>query len=133
METPWGQPDMITELGDGIKWVSTPSHGGCYMPPEKNKNIPDPLRHENGFYEEDCAWSKAAFFYPEYFRESYDQNYNKIISTPEEVKERARKLIVDFFPFEWEEYTGSPILAGESRLKEEWIKKRVKAGEIKGW
>ena len=40
MNTPWGREDTIQHLTDGLIAVSTPSHGGIYVPPEQRHRIP---------------------------------------------------------------------------------------------
>lgn len=67
MNTPWGKADRVQELGRGILFVTTPSHGGYFVPPELNGFIP--LAHRlatwrgqgmDGWYEEDCDWCIVA-------------------------------------------------------------------------
>ena len=36
--TPWGKPNSIDDLGGGFKFVTTPSHEGLYIPPEKQSD-----------------------------------------------------------------------------------------------
>ena len=71
MNTPWGQSDGIEPLADGILFVTTPSHGGFYVPPELVKNMPykyldATFRRQgfNGFFEEDCDWALVALAFP---------------------------------------------------------------------
>jgi len=57
MSTPWGQADYVTQLFPGVGIVGTPRHGGVKVCAELNKRIPEALRAEGGWYEEDCAYS----------------------------------------------------------------------------
>lgn len=75
--TPWGVADRVELVGDsGIVFVSTPSHGGYWVPPSLDVEI-DPLYRAwgqrwaaEGWYEEDCCAAAVAvclsrFFSPE--------------------------------------------------------------------
>jgi len=57
MRTPWGMSDHVVDYGNGIKFYGTPSHGGFKIPKKLNNQIPEYMRNENGWYEEDCEWS----------------------------------------------------------------------------
>ena len=69
MLTPWGQADHVTHLPHGIVSVSTPSHGGYYVPPEAREKMPEAARVspflKNGWYEEDCDWAIVVLSFPE--------------------------------------------------------------------
>ena len=62
--SPWGTIDLVTYLGDeGAAFVSTPSHGGIYLPFLLAKKMPAPLvdasfLKTDTWWEEDCdaAW-----------------------------------------------------------------------------
>lgn len=72
--TPWGAADHSEQIAPGIHWHSTPSHGGFYLSPDKNKLVPLNVRRATfngqglrGWYEEDCDWSVVVRFFPEHF------------------------------------------------------------------
>jgi hypothetical protein len=78
MNTPWGKADTVTEIGDvgGLKIlsVSTPTHGGIYVPEELCHPIPSRERlwakRWSGsicWYEEDCCWAAVAVAFPQFF------------------------------------------------------------------
>lgn len=52
--TPWGSADFVRHDAPGIVSVSTPSHGGIGLSPERNAEIHKAWRNANGWYEEDC-------------------------------------------------------------------------------
>ena len=57
MHTPWGWPQDITELAEGIWRVSTAGHGGLKLSRERWEELPDVVRDTfiNPTYaEEDC-------------------------------------------------------------------------------
>ena len=58
--TPWGPAETTDEVAPGITFYTTASHGGYYLSPERNAEIPLGLRMETfcklgleGWYEED--------------------------------------------------------------------------------
>lgn len=55
-KTPWGISDYTTKIAPGIISYSTPSHGGIHLSPTRLKEMPEVLRLESGWYEEDCDW-----------------------------------------------------------------------------
>jgi hypothetical protein len=76
MWTPWGYADYVEDVGMGIKWVNTPSHGGYYVPSKLLSRI-DPAgrryakqwsRSEN-WYEEDVGWAWVWVAFPELFKD----------------------------------------------------------------
>lgn len=72
--TPWGTSDRVTVIAPGIKFVSTPSHGGFYLAPERNAAVPIALRMATfgkkgmaGWYEEDCDAHLVPALFPQHF------------------------------------------------------------------
>jgi len=58
--TPWGQVQEARTIAPGISVLSTASHGGIYLSPEFNDQVPDQVKQQTfnclgfqGFYEED--------------------------------------------------------------------------------
>ena len=56
--SPWGQIDYAEELLPGMWQVSTPSHGGIWLSPERMADVPKPMRdarfmQEGNWFEED--------------------------------------------------------------------------------
>jgi hypothetical protein len=75
--TPWGRADHVTQISDGrttIIDVSTPSHGGYFVPKKYLVRI-DPAHRayalkwsgSEQWYEEDCAWAAVVVAFPELF------------------------------------------------------------------
>jgi hypothetical protein len=78
-ETPWGRPDSVTKLAEGIYAVSTPSHGGIYLDEKANALMPMQWQLGtfrqlgcHGWYEEDCDWSLVAIIHPYAFTEQQE-------------------------------------------------------------
>ena len=76
--TPWGRADHARAVGtingQTIYTVSTPSHGGYYVPSALLNRIPPDhqarAQQWSGspqWYEEDCEWASVAVAFPEYF------------------------------------------------------------------
>ena len=60
MHTPWGPPQDIEELAEGVWRVSTASHGGLKLSRERWNSLPDCVRDAMftpTFAEEDCEES----------------------------------------------------------------------------
>jgi hypothetical protein len=72
-ETPWGHPDTIEHIAEGITWYSTPSHGGYHLSPERLQAMPEYLRNcsftKDQWFEEDCSWCAVVLAFPAHFRE----------------------------------------------------------------
>jgi len=94
MQTPWGTADTVKKLDDGIVHVTTPSHGGVFIPPKMLKQIPGPffagkgfaLQRCEGWFEEDCDMSIAIAFFPEHFRRAnlfgdFDKTYKTAVQS----------------------------------------------------
>ena len=72
--TPWGIADHYENIGQGIFVVSTPSHGGYFVPDCMLHNIPDEHQRwaeqwsgSRQWYEEDCCWAAVALAFPDRF------------------------------------------------------------------
>jgi len=70
--TPWGAPEEIKQIAPGIIWYETPSHGGFWLSPERNAQVPLRDRQESfcqngmlGWYEEDCDAEIVRRTFPE--------------------------------------------------------------------
>lgn len=67
LTSPWGIPDIVTNLAPGLHWVTTPSHGGYLILQSMAIRLLPPCAIDHGFlgipcgayygFEEDCAWS----------------------------------------------------------------------------
>lgn len=78
MNTPWGQADHVKPIGvQGILSVSTPSHGGIYLPDELLARMPAKLRGSNSYsgcknwFEEDVEWAIPVLAFPGEFSPEY--------------------------------------------------------------
>lgn len=74
MQTPWGKADSVVTLSNGIRRVSTPSHGGYWVPAKLLPLVPAQFQAYAAkwsgspqWYEEDCAWACVAVTFPDVF------------------------------------------------------------------
>lgn len=71
MYTPWGDSQFVETIAEGIMRVSTASHGGFVLSPERLKAMPERFklnRYGTGrFFEEDCEWALVVLAFPEEF------------------------------------------------------------------
>lgn len=56
-ETIWGEPIQADQVLPGIWLVTTPSHGGLVLSDQRQEEMPEALKLDERFYEEDCDWS----------------------------------------------------------------------------
>lgn len=108
--TPWGEPQHIEETAPGIVQVSTASHGGIKLSPERNGMIPPALRNPSGWYEEDAESHIVAMVHPEGFV------YNRQ-GDMEVIRAEAVTSVKDWFPDKYEKATGETIPVSESYMK----------------
>jgi hypothetical protein len=54
MPTPWGTAQTASILAPGIGMVTTAGHGGVKLSRDRQAKIPDYMRCEGAWYEEDC-------------------------------------------------------------------------------
>ena len=88
MKTPWGMSDSQKEIGMGIICITTPSHGGYFVPNETQKLMKEEVRNVSTFagrsnsgvwYEEDCDWALVCYSFPDLFpKEAYSHALNTI-------------------------------------------------------
>ena len=103
--TPWGEPQSVEEVAEGITFVSTASHGGYHLSPEKNQVVNEIWRRQDNWYEEDCDWAIVAITFPEFF-------------TKEDVS-NARRTAINWLPDEYMAVTGKKIAIAESKTLSE--------------
>jgi len=115
--SPWGAIQDKRELAPGIWTVSTASHGGIKLSRERNAGMPDYMRNEGGWYEEDCEWAKAAVVYPIGF-----QRVIKIEGKPDRTEfEIAMDTLRNWHPDQYEQFTGIMLERGQSTVRDDRI------------
>jgi len=105
MRTPWGTSDSVREIAPGIKFYGTPSHGGIKLDKKLNAQVPEYMRAEDGWYEEDLDWALVALVFPDAF--------------PEKERKAAEHTIKNWYPDIWEQFYGRTLARGESMKRDE--------------
>lgn len=108
MFTPWGESQSVEEIAEGITEVSTASHGGILLSPERrevlDKCFPTFTPFAGGnWFEEDEDWAFPVAVFPELFSEfrvycavKYITSYAKdsrIRKPQKELKDNCKKAI----------------------------------------
>ena len=75
VNTPWGKPDVWSNVAEGIATYSTPSHGGYWLSRERMLQMPANLRQcsftRDNWFEEDCSWCAVVLAFPQYFEDAH--------------------------------------------------------------
>ncbi|WP_411373268.1 DUF7007 domain-containing protein [Arthrobacter sp. MPF02] len=90
--TPWGKAQGTSMMAPGIDAVWTSGHGGIKLSPERAEEVDPAWREPADWYEQDCAWSKAAI--------THHQDLN-----PADVK-NAHTTARRYYPDEYEAIVG---------------------------
>jgi hypothetical protein len=115
MSSPWGAIQTRKKLAAGIWSVSTAGHGGIKLSRERNASMPDYMRSEGGWYEEDCQWSIAAVVFPLGF-----QRVIKIEGKPDRSEyDIAVDTLRNWYPAHYERFFDRVLAPGESMVKDE--------------
>lgn len=102
--TPWG-PSQSSEIYDeGIVFHSTASHGGFHVSKARAATMPQALRVESGWFEEDEAWAMVAAAFPHLFT-AYERRH-------------ADRTLRNGYPGAWEAIHGRPLEPGESFVRD---------------
>lgn len=110
--SPWGTVQHQQQIANGIDFVSTAGHGGFKLNRQMNAKIPKIFRRPNGWYEEDCEQLIVRYFLN-----------NQSVNWQQE-KEQILKSLKNWYWEEWEQYSGTVLAPGESRMKDQemWTK-----------
>jgi len=102
VSTPWGAPQHTEFLARGVFSVITAGHGGIKVADAFNQRIPEYLRNEDGWYEEDCDWCLVALAFPDLFSDAD--------------VESAKKTLADYYPNAFEAHFGYRPTAEQSHV-----------------
>ena len=113
----WGPVQIFQTIAPGIFQVTTASHGGFTLSAERIAEMPTALQKPDGnCFEDDCAWCLVVLSFPAYF--------------PQTLFEEAVPTCKNWFPTEWETWTGTTLDPSESREKREthssWIRPDIR-------
>lgn len=102
MRTPWGIADSAERIADGITFYTTPSHGGVGLSAARQRDMPDALRVEGGWYEEDCDYALVVVAFPDEF--------------PAGASDRAAESVANWQPERFEKHFGATLRPEDSHM-----------------
>ena len=102
--SPWGHVQYQTVIAPNIVSVETAGHGGLKVLPRLNRCIPDYLRNDNGWYEEDCEWAKVFIGLEQYILSEGDERSINIIK-----KGDHKETLKNWYPDAFEKVYGKTI------------------------
>ena len=108
--SPWGAPDTVYVIADGILDVSTPSHGGILLSYERNQQIPESCRSIDGAYEEGCRWAIPFVI----FKDEFCARYRDRQDYYEETHKQAIQTLINYEPDAYATIFGTMPTAEES-------------------
>jgi hypothetical protein len=116
-ETPWGRADHITQIIPGIWHVSTPSHGGIWLSPERQAAVPDYMRSADAWYEEDCDWAVPFVVFERDIRshctDEYTQYTQKVFATGQHLD-----TLRNWRPDDYERFFAVHLGPGQSYIRD---------------
>lgn len=104
LNTPWGRADSSDVKAKGIVFYGTPSHGGFHLSKERQEEMPEILRLDGPWYEEDVDWARVATAFPQFFSEKE--------------KDDARETLRNWSPDVYEKFYKETIPEGQSYIKD---------------
>jgi hypothetical protein len=113
--TPWGGAQISWLYAEGIVRHSTAGHGGFHVDPQRNAEIHSAWRNADGWYEEDCEWSKVAVAFPKLFTD-YE-------------RQCAQETLRNSEPDAYEQIYRVVLVSGQSHVKDERRFKREHAAD----
>jgi hypothetical protein len=92
--TPWGAAQTADTIAEGITHVTTASHGGIHLSPDRNALVPDYMKRDGdfatqrraGWYEEDCDWCIPVIVFEVLFTVYW-------LKREPDLEERAREML----------------------------------------
>jgi hypothetical protein len=109
MRTPWGSAQTARTLAPGIGMVNTAGHGGFKLSREMNARVPDYMRKEGGWYEEDCEVDIVCVVFEQHLREHGPEWLVKGMD-----ENHPGKTIANYWPDMYERYFNRKLTLEES-------------------
>jgi hypothetical protein len=121
IDTPWGRPQTLELVADGILDVSTASHGGILLSLERAASMPAFMRRDVFAelfvaYEEDCDWCMPVLVFEAEFRAFYARRGKP---DPDVIFASARNTFRHWHPDAYEIFYSVTLQPGESRRRDE--------------
>lgn len=105
LQTPWGKAQSIEQQADGIRFITTASHGGFKLDRQRNAQVPACLRRAGGWYEEDVEYAIVYLIFG--------------LGASSGELEYYKQVIKDHWPEAWEQYSGEKLELKDSRVLRE--------------
>lgn len=105
----WGTPQTTRELIPGVWDVTTASHGGFILSPQRQAAMPGALAIEGGQYEEDVNYTHVLLAFEAEFRSLPDPAMSKLLET-------ARAILRNWHPDAYMAFTGERIKRSEHHI-----------------
>ena len=105
--TPWGPAQSKEKIAKGITVYTTAGHGGIRLSKGRQAQMPEALRLDGGWYEEDCESARVVVAFPDYFSD--------------EMNRLALETLKRWNPDAYEAYFGVTLSEGESLIKDQRI------------
>jgi hypothetical protein len=135
--TPWGAAQTVDEIARGVRWVSTPGHGGLGVASGVARKLLSPAARRIGelkggyyWYEEDVAFIVPLFEVPEWSgalaRATGGRSYTK-----DQLEKEIRQQLPEYF--EWSGLVDKPKLTPGMKVKcvdASWYSEGVGNGSI---
>jgi len=124
--SPWGAVQYQSSVIPGVVSVGTASHGGLKLSKERQAAMPDYMRCEGGWYEEDCDWAKVYAVFAVEIRRYYEAHPEDANAVHElRNLERVPDSLKNWHPEIYERFFGEQIPAGESYVREHQVDFKV--------
>lgn len=117
-DCPWGEPQRVLEVQEGILSITTATHGGYKLSKTANAQVPEYMRKEDGWYEEHVDWCivTLAFGFVGAF-------------SPESQRELALNTLKMYYPDAYEKFTGTILKEGESHGRDAELHRQRNKGK----
>lgn len=113
--TIWGPIQTSVTIAEGIRCVTTALHGGYILSQQRLTEMPAAFpQGAHGQFEEDLAWCFVVLAFPHFFSDALSHD--------------AAQTCKDWFPHEWETWTGTTLSVEDSSAKrtEAWYQAHAK-------
>lgn len=106
-DTKWGVPQTTDQVLPGIWHVTTPDHGGYVLSDERQAAMPEALRRDDIYYEEDVDWALVLLGFATEFRRLPTAGIALQV-------ENARRSVRAWHPARYGAFTGEEVPATEN-------------------